>query len=275
MGETLPGGVLTRWEGVLRGLKAFVKGKLGKADATLGLTLFGADSPSDECEADTYATPAVAFDDTQEAFLMLLETLEPSQPAGDRPLLPALQGALSYARPTPDPLRVKRVVVVTSGPPSACNESIEQVAEVASVAEAAGVRTFVVQLGADFYLPEIASAGGTDLPFVISQGSVATDIYNILHNLYFNASMSCNFPVEEWAEAGVLQTQQLGVVFRYPSEMGVLPPLDSATECEESLTGGWYFDDPEDPRAIRLCDCSCAEMAEVAEVNILRCFRAL
>lgn len=287
--EYLPGGSVSRWDGASMGLLDFIDENLGKAeDATLGLSVFGGmpeGSEQAECDSEDYATPVLELTNDRYMVQTVKAALSAALPRADqtmRPMLPALQGALSYmkAKLAEDPFRTGRVVLVSAGLPSACQDpiSVEQIAEAASAALASEPRvwTFVVQLGGDFDLSAIAEAGSREDPFVIGSGHVGPELYNILHSLYFTTIGGCDLDLSDSAEQGLLENRTLSLITHFgPQERAeVKYRYGGERECDSTL-GGWYYDDPWDPKAIKLCPCSCAAAKEAEWLQVLLCYKAL
>lgn len=153
------------------------------------------------CSINTYATPAVLLQslDDPAAAQLLATRVENTTPSGGTPTLPALQGALEYARKTmaDNPGSTSVVVLVTDGMPGVARiedgnyynekcfcfgepdcpeqDEIPYVAQAAQAAASEGIPTYVIGMGEvePDPLHTIAAAGGTEQAFIVDIGDAA------------------------------------------------------------------------------------------------------
>jgi hypothetical protein len=180
MGTALPGSTGTWWSAAQAGVMSFVNNP--KAAGTgVGLQFFpygGAVAPL-SCQA-SYATPEVEIGLLPGNAAALSASIQTHAPTTFTPTGPALQGAITHMKAwgPAHPGRAPVVVLVTDGFPTECDP--QQIADIALLARTAfesepKVRTFVIGLedgGALGNLREIAVAGGSGAPILISGGDV-------------------------------------------------------------------------------------------------------
>jgi hypothetical protein len=226
----------------------------------------GCDTPA--CSATACAQPLVpagelnhlpASQDPQQQ--LLVDAVNSRSPSGETPMHPALAGAEQWAIANADPMnRRTAVVLVTDGMPQGqCNNDPDAIAALAADAlSQADVLTYAVGMaGANIAdLDKIASAGGTDQAFVVSNSSVASDLIAALERVR-TAELACSFPIPTSERAG--QDVEPGEVnLKYTSGSGdavTIPQVADSGACDAD--GGWYYDDNAMPTTMTLCPASC------------------
>lgn len=189
---------------------------------------------------------------------------------GGTPTRPALEGALSYlgqwasAHPERKPL----LVLATDGEPSECQLNTPQ--DVADVAAAAltgpqAIRTFVIGVGRSLVsLNLVAQAGGTDHAFLVDTGGDVTKEFADALDQIRGAATACEFSIPKSGSAGQSVDPTKVNVSYVPSGSSVptrVPQtfMGSPSNCDSS--GGWYYDNPAAPTAIKLCDVTCRSLS--------------
>ena len=130
------------------------------------------------CDPTAYAQPAVPVGDLPDAGAAITASLSSAPPSGGRPMVPALQGAIAYAKAQQqsNPGRSIVLVLSTDGlPDSSCatdaglTNTTQNAAKVLSAAAAATppIRTFVIGIGNVPSLDQLAVAGGTGKAIVV------------------------------------------------------------------------------------------------------------
>jgi hypothetical protein len=221
------------------------------------------------CQVSDYATPAVPL------------ALPPPLPAvvnditqhaigGGTPTRPALEGALQYLSGwvTAHPDRKPVLVLATDGEPSGCATNTPQdVADVAAAALAGphAIRTFVIGVGNSLSsLNLVAQAGGTDRAFLVDTGGdVAREFADALDQIR-GAASACDFSIPDTGEDGEpINPSQVNVSYvPSGSSSPTLVPqtfMGDPSNCDS--TGGWYYDNPQSPTAIKLCDATCRALS--------------
>ena len=113
---------VTRWDAITDALRAFVNSPQAE-DARVGLQFFGLQA-QDDCSATKYETPAVPIAPLAQNRAALLAAIDGTLPGSQTPTLPAVTGALTYARQVaqlPENDGVPTLMVLASdGIPSEC-----------------------------------------------------------------------------------------------------------------------------------------------------------
>lgn len=189
---------------------------------------------------------------------------------GGTPTRPALDGALQYLSQwaTQHPERKPVLVLATDGEPSGCDTNTPQdVADVAALALAGpqAIRTFVIGVGSSLVsLNLVAQAGGTDHAFLVDTGGdVAKEFADALDQIR-GAVSSCDFSIPRASSEGeAIDPSKVNVSY---TASGSSSPtrvpqtfMGDASNCDS--TGGWYYDNPTSPTAIKLCDATCRSLS--------------
>jgi len=270
-------GKTTRWQ-VLTSAMAGLMGNPAAASIGASITFFnfdGTSSETDNCNAANYATPIVPLGLLSTNGPLILDAMGKKAPAGLTPTVPALTGAFQYAMKAKqaDPAREKVVVMISDGFPTQCSQrspsDVVNVIKEASTAQTP-IRTFIIGIGspksmssAKFNLINYAAAGDTKKPpFVLDEAAgadaVATQLTNVLLNIS-KSPLACVFDVSPPDANWVVDPER--VMFTYKPSVGALqeiPKVASATTCDKSPNGGWYFDNPVTPTKITVCPCTCS-----------------
>lgn len=107
--------------------------------------------------------------------------------------------------------------------------------------------------GVDYY--ELArETGGIMLPIAGDWGLVFQELEEIVVT---TSQLPCEAPLEVRADADLDNVQ---VLYSQEDTQTQLPRAPSEASCGSS--DAWYFDDPDDPNAIRLCPDTCARVRE-------------
>lgn len=255
-----------RWDALREAMQAFVDTAEGD-DIRAGLGFFGRTGGDDDaldCDADYYATPRVEIGQLSDVGGDLVSAMEDMYPSGYTPTAPALTGALEYAASWAEdnPERATFVVLVTDGYPTQCEPN--SVASVADIAEAArlatpSVRTYVVGLGREFNLNNIAIAGGTNQAFLVDAENFGDSFASTLRNVS-NATLACQYAIPP-APSGtqVIDFEEVQVTYTTPDgETEEVPSITNLEACARNPNGGWYYDDLAHPTRIQVCPCTCS-----------------
>ncbi|HET9955830.1 MAG TPA: vWA domain-containing protein [Polyangiaceae bacterium] len=231
----------------------------------LGLGYFG-QRPLGQasCRPTDYETPDLPIGDAQAE--ALIASLEVAQPTGETPTGAALRGACTYidrAR-SERPGRSVALLLVTDGIPETpltnCGATLTDA--VAAARECSSrpvpIKTYVLGIGqALSNLDQIAAAGGTQEAYLVEGGDVARMMLEALNAIRGKASIPCQLEIPPAPSGRDLDTQEvnLGLCDADGNAQSTLY-VGSSSDC--SSTGGWYYDDPANPRQILLCPTSCA-----------------
>ncbi len=258
----------SRWDAIRAGLVDFVQ-KVKGQDIRAGIGFFGASGVGEDnldCDVTQYSTPKVPIGPVAMTGDQIVQAIDDTPPAGFTPTYPALDGALQYAKSwaKKNPGRRTVVVLVTDGYPTQCAPTtISGIAELAKTGyqTAPPVRTYVVGLAAGFNLDQIAQQGGTNAAFNFDKSNVTSDnLANTLMNIS-DSKIACNYEIPPAPTGMVFNPDKVQVL--YTPAAGVkqeLPKLANISACDRNPNGGWYYDNPADPKVINVCPCSCSNL---------------
>jgi hypothetical protein len=296
MGDPVAGSPRTKWALAGDALTAFAKDP-GAAGTGIGLQFFpllGPGSPcatsldcgypaadvctngrctmaAPVCEADRYAKPAVDIADLPAGAAAFVATLGARQPDGLTPMAEAVIGSLNYlrARATAMPRRRAALVIATDGLPSGCSDrDIPVVGDSIWTAHNTPpiVPTYVIGLldaadaaGGEAALGELANAGGSGTPFIVTPaGDLTQRLLAALDQIRGDA-LPCEYAIPA-AQAGDIDFDKVNVHFQTAGGEGDVPYVGAAAHCD-ATKGGWYYDvDPQagTPTHVIVCPTSCA-----------------
>jgi len=216
------------------------------------------------CDVDACATPEVPLGLLSDAAhrQALIDAFNAKTPQGPTPMSAALAGAAQWAHDhiaaTPGPEKVV-IILVTDGEPHGCVEDITVISQTAADAWSTdGVRTYAVGLqgSAEADMNAIALAGETNAGIFIGSGNAQQDLLDALLAIAGDA-VDCSFVVPDPSDPqSQLDPRQVRVEYTPGSSATeLLDHVADASACGAS--GGWYYDDPNDPTTITLCPSSC------------------
>lgn len=242
------------WQDTLSAIDAFITDP-SSAGIGVGLQFFGT-----SCDAASYAVPRVPIELLPEN-VPALETAFPVVPADKNAALPAVQGAVMYAKTWAKryPDRDVAVLLLTAGLPLECDSTVDKVSQVARDANESHptVPTYVVVFGFIGAVNVFASAGGTGESKVVAPGS-AIELQQALNDVR-NDARSCSFGLSETLQAD-LRANRLEIEHIHSDgALAGVPPVADAASCDVQL-GGWYPDDAGAPTSIVLCPQSCLRL---------------
>jgi hypothetical protein len=230
-------------------------------------SLSGSGDDGADCSVAGYAQPVVEVGLASEVGQDVVAAIEATTPMGFTPTVPALQGAIQYAkqqdRATPG--RVTVVLLVTDGFPTQCPDeaTAQEIADAAAIGFEGepSMRTFVIGIEAGFNLDNIARRGGTGTAYMVEEGGdSANRLVDAMLNMT-NQGMSCEYDIPP-PPPGLLKVDtNLVQVIYTPASTGEeeeVPKLDSYADCAHSTNGGWYYNRTIDPSRILVCPCTCA-----------------
>ncbi|GAC1554566.1 MAG: hypothetical protein NVS3B10_15920 [Polyangiales bacterium] len=284
MGDTTTGfDPALKWIPVGTGMKEFFADPYSTTlRASLQFFPLNDDTIASTC-AYAYGTPAVALTTAADpAFTRAIDTTKPS---GGTPTLPALTGAIAYAKQVAAarPGDKTAVVLVTDGEPgfwdSTQNAFVpgcvdNDIAHAAAAAKTAfqaspPVPTYVVGVGAKLdSLNAIATAGGTTSAVMVDVADPAktkADIVNALGAIR-KSEVSCDFSIPPSPSGQELDPYSVNVVLTQSN--GSEKVLGYSKACETN--DGWKYDDAAHPSRILLCSsaCSDARTSSLGKVSI-------
>lgn len=282
MGDTRDGfDPAVKWDPVARGMKAFFE---DPASHTLNASLKFFPLPEGDlaaiCDHD-YGAPDVPLASLSDA-TSFVSAIDKERPGGGTPTLPALRGAIAYAKKVATDRHEKAaVVLVTDGEPGfgingifqpGCEDNtVDSVAETARAAhqETPSIATHVIGVGPSLSkLDAIAAAGGTGKAYMIDVAAPATTKQKLLDALRAirGETVSCDLTMPPAPNGMVLNPNAVNVVFT--SGMGKETVLTYSKDCSD--VNGWHYDDPAAPKRIQLCSQTCggAQSDKAARLSI-------
>lgn len=248
-----------KWDEVTAALSAFTDDP-AVAGLGMGLQFFPRGS---ECSEEAFVVPAVPIQPLPGNAAKIKAALAAQAPDGDTPTLPALRGAIEYARASRlgDPSTQILVALATDGSPNACDSTTEAVASVAAQGATTEpqVLTFVIGLETGYLnaLEKIAAAGGTGAPIVIGKDATTAQKFVDALKSVREAAAECRYAIPS-----------TGDVVPAPNDLAVSVALSAgATPAELGLVGSqaacagkgsaFYLDDPAHPKFAILCPGAC------------------
>jgi hypothetical protein len=219
------------------------------------------------CEPADYAKPAVGLGLLPEHSAAIMASLGKIEPVGETPTGAAIRGACMYAngRKQSEPGRNIVVLLVTDGEPKAplssakggCNPTMEDAVAAAGECTQTGIKTYVLGIGPSLEnLTKIAKAGATEQAYLVANGGGA-DILKALNAIRKDAMIPCTLALPSPA-AGTVDPQKVNLLYSSSTCASVSTFLNvkDAGQCD-AVKGGWYYEDPANPKSIQLCQSSC------------------
>jgi hypothetical protein len=201
----------------------------------------------------------------------ILSSIDMTQPNNETPTLPALTGVVQYAQQR-EMMTGRRtaIALATDGQPNVCNSTIPAVSAVAQMAAASGIYTFVIGVGPALQnLDAIAVAGGTKMSYQVGMAT-PDQLAAAFKAVQQQASkLSCSFSIPPPPMGQMLDADKVNVRFTpttNPSAAFNIGRVASRTDC--GTQGGWYYDNPANPRTVNLCDTTCAKLNDSGEGQV-------
>ncbi len=247
-----------KWTNVTTALTDFA----GVASSGIGMGLqYFPLSGAKVCDYSAYETPEVPIAALPAGKKAITDSLATHVPTGETPTLPAIQGALSYAATyaAANPTHVVAVVLATDGEPNICGSTAANVAQAAGLAAKGTpkIRTFVIGVGKSLTtLDPIAVAGDTAHAYLVDDSAAAGSqgFVDALQAIRGTA-VACEYLIPV-SPAGTIDFDRVNVVRSSPSfAPSPLGKVADASAC--GAKGGWYYDDPAAPTAVKLCPAEC------------------
>jgi Mg-chelatase subunit ChlD len=235
------------------------------------------------CNVSGYASPEVPIQVLPGVASAITMSLESQKMAGGTPTVQILEGSLAYAQAwaSAHPDRKTVIVLATDGiPDDSCTVATDAglpngLANAVTVAATGPAGTpkvpiFVIGVGSDLTaLNQIAQAGGTDSAFFVDTAQdVQSLFFDALTKIRGNA-LSCEYEIPP-AESGDLDFGKVNVRFTpgdgQPAQGFVY--VMTKDNCAAAPSNGWYYDDPNMPTKVELCDDACTQVKASASGTI-------
>ena len=237
----------------------------------VGLSFFPPETGAETCNPAVYRNLPVPIDALPDNVIPLQTALASAKPTGSAtPMLGGLDGAFdamrSFIAKEPDHQGI--VILVTDGDPTQCG-TVTDVAHaaahaVAPPADLPSIRTFTIGMaGASFAsLDQIAKSGGTPKSFNVGTGLAAQQgLLDALDTIRAGL-VACEYrlPIPP-ASDGILDIESVTLEFKPgPNDPTIsIRKVADASKCV-ATTGGYYYDDPNDPSRVVLCPASCSQV---------------
>ena len=276
MDDSVTGG--TKWTTVTSSLNTFL-GQPGLDGVSVGLGYFGVPDATgfgDSCNAADYKVPDVEIAPLPQVATQISSSMSQHSPTTATPTSAALQGALDHAKDWAGshPGDATVVILATDGDPSECQTDISQIQAIA----AAGfngtpkIPTYVIGVGSSLSnLNAIASSGGSTSAFLVDTGGNVNQQFLQAMNDIRHAALGCTYSIPMPTDGSMINYNEVNIIYQ-PGNGGApvtLPYVMDKASCP-ATGNGWYYDDPNAPTQIVLCDSSCAgiEVDETGSVNI-------
>jgi hypothetical protein len=274
MSATVAGGV--QWDLIVSALSQFLMDP-GSAGMSAGIQYFGLDDGSFNwfglndtisCNAADYAKPDVPITLLPGGASAIVDSLHRHGPTGNTPTTPALQGAIEYATTwaTQNPTHRVVVVLATDGIPNGCSSTVAGVAAVAKMGAEASTKipTYVIGVGPEVVsLDQVAVAGGTGKALIVDTSQDASKSFLAAMNSVRNAAqLPCELQIPSPKSGESPDFDKVNVAYTPGSgpdagKRTTILRVPDETACDPAA-GGWYYDDPQAPTKMNLCDATCS-----------------
>jgi hypothetical protein len=276
MGAAVSGGS-TKWNAVTTALQTFM-GQPGLDGVSAGIGYFGVrDSTgfSDSCTASDYAKADVEIAPLPQIATAINNSIAQHSPSTGTPTSAALQGAIDHATTwahahTGDAVAV---ILATDGNPEECQTGLSAIDAIASAGYAATpkIPTFVIGVGSSLSnLNGIASAGGSQMAYLVDTTSNVDQQFLMAMNQIRHAALGCTYAIPT-SSNGPIDYNHVNIVYQpgNGSSPVTLPYVMTKANCPAS-GNGWYYDNPQMPTQVMLCDSSCTtiEVDQTGKVDI-------
>lgn len=222
-----------------------------------------------QCSVSDYQMPDVSIAPLPMIQSQFVDSLDKQRMFGGTPMVPMLTGVMKYAktRAAAFPDREVAIVLATDGvPDDTClidsaeskANTLKNLIDVAKsgVAASPKVSVFVIGVGSELTaLNQIAVAGGTDKAFLLDANkNIETAFLAALDSI--RLTMACEYDIPDPPSGDLLMDySKVQVQFSVNGQNEIFfDPVDGANNCTPN---GWYFNDPNNPTKIVLCDEAC------------------
>jgi len=276
MSESVMGG--TKWTAVTGALHTFM-GQPGLDGVSVGIGYFGVPDATgfgDSCTASDYASAAVEIAPLPQVAASINSSMGQHSPSTSTPTSAALQGAIQHATTWAGahPGDAVAVILATDGEPTECDTTISGIQAIAAAGYAATpkIPTFVIGVGSSLSnLNAIAMSGGSQMAYLVDTGGNVNQQFLMAMNQIRHAALGCSYAVPTSSNGQPVDYNEVNIVYQ-PGNGGspvTLPYVMSKANCP-ATGNGWYYDNPQMPTQILLCDSSCAgiEVDQTGQVDI-------
>ncbi|HEX4336967.1 MAG TPA: vWA domain-containing protein [Polyangiaceae bacterium] len=278
MGDPLPNSnpPVSWWQAAQQAVTNFVNDpraqgmQAGSPAMTVGIQYFPLDGIAPQSCMANYQMPEVELGVLPGNSAAVAASIQMHQPTAFTPTAAALNGAITHMKAW-GPAHLGHapvVVLVTDGFPTECDpQDITDIAQIAKTAFETDppVRTFVVGFnlgpgGAN--LKELATAGGTNAPFLINGGDIGSQFVDAMLSIS-SSQLQCKFDLPKPPDGMSLDINQVAVTYTPSATMveAQVPKLNGLGDCELNMGDGWFYDSPTNPSKIEVCPGTCSKFA--------------
>lgn len=264
-------GGMTRLQAVQRAMAEFLRAPESEAIG-VGIGYFGTQPIGQaSCDERTYASPDVEITLDHER---VIESLNEREPTGETPTGAALRGACTHASAwkRDNPGRSVAILLVTDGVPEApvscasgaCCPTLDDAARAAAeCASGKGkIPTYVLGVGPALgNLSAIAKAGLTKKAYLVEDRDATTDVLRALNAIRGDALVPCELEVPEPPPGETLDYRRVNLLYS-STGCDFEPFYYVEKEAECTADGGWFYDDPQLPKTVKLCPASCERVSQ-------------
>jgi hypothetical protein len=141
-----------------------------------------------------------------------------------------------------------------------CAPTLDDAVEAATACRTGGppVKTYVLGVGPSLQnLEQITRAGGTDKTYLVEGGNVSEQVLAALNQIRLAATILCELQIPAPPTGKFLDFNYVNLLYtdHRGQRTALFNTVDSAG-CSAS-GGGWYYDDPAQPKKILLCENTC------------------
>ena len=265
----------SRWDAVREGLVNFQQDYASVSGSKVSLVFSAQRSADASPEVCTSAAYDVASFSAADAAAGITNAFLSHEPTGaDRPLRPALEAAFAHLQAEPYTIEygIHRypqpvIILVTAGAPDACstNDPVKELAAVAKSFNEVPIPTYVIEVGSEANLDDVAEAGGSTRAQSITDGDVAAQVEQAARNALddYRWGYMCTHHFGGGNEDMTGSVWVLGPDSDHPE---AVPWLEGPEDCADSPNGGVY---PIEPKVVdgleipgyQYCPCTCARAA--------------
>ncbi|HEY6726202.1 MAG TPA: vWA domain-containing protein [Polyangiaceae bacterium] len=258
-----------RIQPVREAMRTFLRDPMS-AGISVGLGFFGDHDVNNNedpqvCTVEAHSDAAVPIKKLPGAADELIAELDAGEPQGGTPTHLAIDGACSYATGwrTEHPGRKVVVLLVTDGiPEHSCDADIRKATSAAEGCydSGDGLQTYVLGVVANNHnsldqLNDIAEAGGTERAYLTDTDDVAGSVLEALNAIRADAVIPCDLNIPPPPDGETLNPAKVNLgVCDAAGDVVVTPYVGSQGDCDGP---GWYYDDPNSPETIHLCEVTC------------------
>jgi hypothetical protein len=265
-------GGMSRMDAVRNAVNQFV-GDPASGGLGVGIGYFG-NMPrgGTSCNPADYATPEVPIAPLPGNAAAITGSLAGKSPTGETPTGAGIRGACTYAKGWvgQNPGRTTVVLLVTDGVPEAplsafttgCSPSLPDAVAAAQecTGQAPQVPIYVLGVGPSLQnLQQIAQNGGSQQAYLVDgTTNVSQAVRVALNSIRGSAQVPCQYQIPPPTVGKQFVIDQVNVQYTPPMSTtpGIIYQAPASGRCDP-VRGGWFYDDPMNPKTILLCPSTC------------------